>query len=203
MTHITSPATVTATSLLASLSTSFAPTSTVSLFTGLSQPPVRARLSDTFNWQQTITDMVKDVNVNQGATSKMLCTIVQQTDERFSIALVEIPKCDDIVALFVLKRGLLSRLSFLDEICIWKPRTIAKALGRARGMIEVEGFWRTAKLERLNHSRREQYQGDENDSGQRPTSPSQDESYDMNEATSPANDSMATHLTSLACDSRV
>ncbi|GMN69369.1 hypothetical protein TIFTF001_038434 [Ficus carica] len=119
------------------------------------------------------------VNVNQRATSKILCTIVEQTDERFSIALVEIPKCDDIVALFVLQRGLLPRLSFLDEICNWKPRTIAKALGRAWGMIEVEGFWRTAKLERLNHSRREQYQGDENDSGQRPTSPSQDESYDM------------------------
>ncbi|GMN63113.1 hypothetical protein TIFTF001_032193 [Ficus carica] len=105
-------------------------------------------------------EMTKDfienysVNVNLGATSKMLCTIIQQTDERFSIVLVEIPKFDDIIALFVLKRVLLPRLSFLDEICNWKPRTIAKALGRTRRMIEVEGLRRTTKLEHLNHSRR-------------------------------------------------
>ena len=68
----------------------------------------------------------------------MLYTIIQQPDERFSIVLVGIPNYDDIIALFVLKRGLFPRSGFLDEICNRKPRTITKARARAQGMIEVE-----------------------------------------------------------------
>ncbi|GMN63117.1 hypothetical protein TIFTF001_032191 [Ficus carica] len=238
MTHIMSPATMTATSLPASLSTSFAPTSTVSLFIGLLQPPVRTPLSNTFNWQQTITDVVnssvktierrllrtidhpmtyedllKKVKQSLFTQSVMLgttmpreirdaimCKLFPQSLKgpalkwfcqlslksigtfkelaKFSIALVKIANCDDIIALFMLKRGLLPRSSFLDEICNWKPRMIAKVLARARGMIEVEGLWRTATLERLNHSRREQDRGDESDSGQRLTNPLPNESCD-------------------------
>ncbi|GMN47688.1 hypothetical protein TIFTF001_016867 [Ficus carica] len=63
------------------------------------------------------------VNIKLGGTLEELCTIVQQPKEslqdyirQFSIALVLTPNCNDFIALFAFKIGLLLGSSFLDEI---------------------------------------------------------------------------------------
>ncbi|GMN60358.1 hypothetical protein TIFTF001_029457 [Ficus carica] len=63
--------------------------------------------------------------------------------KQFSKAVAEILNCNDIVALLTFKRGLTPNLSFLNEICSRKPRTIVEALARAQGLIECEGFNKT------------------------------------------------------------
>ncbi|GMN65085.1 hypothetical protein TIFTF001_034144 [Ficus carica] len=69
-------------------------------------------------------------------------------------AIAEVPNCHDIIALFALKKGLLSGSNILNEICSWRPRTIVEALARDQRMIEAEELEKVTRMEQYNYSRR-------------------------------------------------
>ena len=84
-------------------------------------------------------------NINKGITPSELYTIIQQPDEslrnyikRFSKAVTENPNCDDTIALFALKKGLLPESAFLNKVYNHKAKMIGEALVSARGLIEAE-----------------------------------------------------------------
>ncbi|GMN45047.1 hypothetical protein TIFTF001_014248 [Ficus carica] len=94
------------------------------------------------------------INIYIGTTHEELLSIVQEPGEslrsfvkRFSKDVVEIPNCNDIVDLLAFKRGLTPNLSFLNEICNRKSRTIAEALALAQGLIDCEYFSKTPHAE--------------------------------------------------------
>ena len=97
------------------------------------------------------------VNIHTGTTYEDLFLIIQEPNEPlrgfikwFSKAVVEIPNYNDTIAILALKKGLLPKSNFLNELCNKRIKTIVQALAYTQVLIEFERLEWLAKRERLN-----------------------------------------------------